>query len=130
MTQDSKTHLKINARLCGAPVTIADGEASAKLTTVEEMVADERGLVHGGFIFGLVDYAAMLAVNDPNVVLGDAQVRLSAPVSLGQEVLAIAKVIEQKGKKRVLEVSASVEGRVVMSGTMTAFVLERHVLES
>lgn len=130
MSQESKTHLKINPRLCGVPVTIADGEASAKLTTVEEMVADEQGLVHGGFIFGLVDYAAMLAVNDPYVVLGEAQVRLSAPVRLGQEVIASAKIVEHKGKKRVLEVSASVEDRVVMSGTMTAFALERHVLES
>jgi acyl-coenzyme A thioesterase PaaI-like protein len=111
MSQESKTHLKINPRLCGVPVTIMEGEASAKLVTVEEMVADDQGLVHGGFIFGLVDYAAMLAVNDPYVVLGEAQVRLSAPVRLGQEVIA------------------SVEDRIVMSGTMTAFALERHVLE-
>jgi acyl-coenzyme A thioesterase PaaI-like protein len=44
------------------------------------MAADQRGLVHGGFTFGLADYAAMVAVNDPNVVLGAAEVRFLAPV--------------------------------------------------
>lgn len=32
------------------------------------MAADEYRLVHGGFIFGLADYAVMLAINEPTVV--------------------------------------------------------------
>ena len=92
------------------------------------MPVDDRGLVHGGFVFGLVDYAAMLAVNDPNVVLGSADVRFLAPVEVGQEVLATADVVEEKGKKRTISGSARVQDREVLSGTMTAFVLEQHVL--
>ena len=41
--------------------------AVAALTTDPEMAADDRGLVHGSFTFGLADYAAMLAVNDPSL---------------------------------------------------------------
>ena len=84
--------------------------------------------LHGGFVFGLADYAAMLAVNDPNVVLGAAEVRFTAPVKVGDEVVAAAKVIEEKGKKRVIEVSAKVGEAEVLAGTLTAFVLPEHVL--
>jgi acyl-coenzyme A thioesterase PaaI-like protein len=94
------------------------------------MCADGKGLVHGGFVFGAVDYAAMLAVNDPNVVLGSAEVRFVAPVKVGETDVAVATVAESRGKKRVLDVFASVGDRKVVSGTMTAFVLEDHVLEA
>lgn len=122
------THPKIDQRLCGEPVTLSEGAATTRLTTTEEMAADEHGLVHGGFVFGLVDYAAMLAVNHPNVVLGSAEVRFTAPVKVGDVVTATATRTEQKGEKHVLEVTAAVDGKTVLRGTMTAFVLEKHVL--
>ncbi len=67
-----KTHLAIDRRLCGEPLELREGFASVELTTTREMEADSSGLVHGGFVFGLADHAAMLAVNHPNVVLGQA----------------------------------------------------------
>jgi len=93
------------------------------------MAADDRGLVHGGFVFGLADHAAMLAVNDPYVVLGSSEVRFVAPVRVGDEVVAHAEITETKGKKRVLAVRAIVGDREVLVGTLTAFVLEQHVLD-
>ncbi len=125
---EAATHLAISARLVGEPVAIDDGTASARLVTSAEMAADDRGLVHGGFVFGLADYAAMLAVNHPHVVLGSAEVRFTAPVRVGEAVVAVARVSGEKGKKRTIDVSASVEDRVVLEGTLTAFVLEQHVL--
>ncbi len=125
---DPATHLSISARLVGEPVDLEEGRASARLKTTAEMAADERGLVHGGFVFGLADYAGMLAVNDPNVVLGSADLRFVAPVEVGDEVVATASVVETKGKKRELQVSAKVGDRVVIEGTLVAFVLEQHVL--
>lgn len=122
------THLRISARLVGEPVEIAPGRAVARLRTQPEMCADERGLVHGGFTFGLADYAAMLAVNDPNVVLGAAQTRFLGPVVCGEELEATARVVEEKGKKRIVECVVS-NGKVVFEGTFTCFVLERHVLD-
>ena len=125
---EAATHLAISPRLVGEPLEIGDGTASAKLATLPEMAADEAGLVHGGFVFGLADYAGMLAVNHPNVVLGSANVRFTAPVRAGEEVVARAAVVRTKGRKRELEVSASVGDRVVLEGTLIAFVLEEHVL--
>lgn len=123
------THLAIDKRLCGEPIAIDDGKAMVRFAAAPEMGADDRGLVHGGFVFGLADYAAMLAVNHPNVVLGSADVRFIAPVRVGDEVTASATRTEHKGKKHVLKVQASVGDRVVLEGTLTAFVLDRHVLD-
>ena len=125
---EPNTHLTISRRLCGEPVALAEGTATTRFRAVEEMGADDKGLVHGGFVFGLVDYAAMLAVNDPNVVLGAAEVRFTAPVRVGDDVIAEATVTESKGKKRVLSVSAKVGDNEVLAGTLTAFVLDAHVL--
>ena len=108
---------------------VADGSATVRLVTIPEMAADARGLVHGGFVFGLADYAAMLAVNDPNVVLGAAETRFLAPVAVGQAVTAVATAGTASGRKRLLEVVASVGDRDVFRGTFTAFVLDRHVFE-
>src|SRR5579883_2053010 len=72
MSHQPRTHLAIDARLVGHPVHLADGTALVRLETTKDMAADDRSLVHGGFVFGLADYAAMLAVNEPTVVLAAA----------------------------------------------------------
>ncbi len=123
------THLGIDQRLCGEPVSLAPGAATVRFTATPEMVADARGLVHGGFVFGLADHAAMLAVNHPYVVLGSAETRFLAPVKVGDEVIASARRVEEKGRKHVLEVEARVGETRVLTGTLTAFVLDGHVLE-
>lgn len=99
-----------------------------RLATLPSMAADSAGLVHGGFVFGLADYAAMLAVNDPNVVLGAAETRFTAPVAVGEEVEAEASVQEARGRKRVVHVTCRVGEKVVLEGAFTTFVLDRHVL--
>ncbi len=123
-----QTHLGISHRLCGEPVHLAPGAATVRLTTTAEMGADAQGLVHGGFVFGLADHAAMLAVNHPNVVLGSADTRFSAPVRVGDTIIASATRTLEKGRKHVLDVEARVGESVVMTGTLTAFVLDEHVL--
>jgi len=129
------THLAIDRRLCGEPLEIAEGSAAVALLTLPEMAADDRGLIHGGFVFGLADYAAMLAVNHPNVVLGSAEVRFLKPVAVGERLVARAGVEESDGRRsRVrVEVRRGEEARceeAVMSGTFLCFTLERHVLEA
>lgn len=126
---EQRTHLGVNGRWVGVVEELGEGTSLVGLATVAEMAADERGLVHGGFTFGLADYAAMVAVNDPNVVLGGSEVRFLAPVRVGQRLVARAATEEAKGKKRLLRVSVTADGVVVLEGTFTAFVLEKHVLD-
>ena len=124
-----RTHEKIDQRLCGKPVKIEENYAEVELETTEEMAVDEKGLVHGGFIFGQADYAAMLAVNHPNVVLGGANVRFLKPVKVGEKILAIAKVVSEEGKKRIVDVVVKREDEEVFKGEFICFVLPKHVLD-
>lgn len=123
------THLAIDRRLVGEPVEMGEGRACAALVTIPEMAADGRGLVHGGFVFGLADYAAMLAVNHPHVVLGGAETRFLKPVTVGERLLARARVEETNGRKSRVAVEVLREGDAVMTGTLTCFTLDHHVLE-
>lgn len=123
------THLAISTELVGVVESIGEGTAIVTLEGTSDMAADDRGLVHGGFTFGLADFAAMVAVNDPNVVLGGSDCRFLAPVRVGQTMVARAQVESEKGRKRTVSVSVSVGDVEVLSGTLTAFVLDRHVLD-
>ena len=122
------THKTISRTLCGEPLEINDGVSKVRFKALPEMAVDEMGLVHGGFIFGLADYAAMIAVNDPNVVLGAAEVKFLKPVKVGDEVTAEAKVTVSEGKKRLVSVNVTKESVGVFEGNFTCFVLNAHVL--
>ena len=122
------THQAIDPHLCGRPVEVKQGYSHVKLDTSQVMAADRSGLVHGGFIFGLADYAAMIAVNHPNVVLGAADVKFLKPVRVGDQVAAKARVEEVQGKKQWVAVSVSAGEETIFQGMFTCFVLEKHVL--
>jgi uncharacterized protein (TIGR00369 family) len=125
-----KTHLTINQSLCGKLLSIDEGVAVVKINTTSEMVVDNHNLVHGGFIFGAADYAAMAAVNDPNVVLGSAEVKFLKPSKSGDSVILKAKVTEANGKRRRVDVEGVDEtGTIIFFGIFTCFVLEKHVFE-
>lgn len=125
-----KTHLAINQSLCGQLLSIDEGMAIVKLKTTSDMVVDDHKLVHGGFIFGAADYAAMAAVNHPNVVLRSAEVKFLKPSTSGDAVILKATVTEASGKLRRVDVEGVDEaGTKIFVGVFTCFVLEKHLLE-
>jgi len=126
---EPKTHLKTDSHLCGHVLAVGEGSAQVGWLAEPEMAVDDRGLIHGGFVFGVADYAAMLAVNDPNVVLGASDCRFLAPVEVGDSLEARAIVLEEDGKKRLVKVDVVRGEALVLSGTFTCFVLARHVLD-
>lgn len=125
----ANTHLAISSKWVGSEVEVGLGRAIAQLETQTEMCADDAGLIHGGFTFGLADYCAMLAVNDPHVVLGSAETRFLAPVRCGELMVATAEVVDAQGKKRQVDCRVEVGDRKVFEGRFTCFVLERHIFE-
>lgn len=129
---DPRTHPSIDRRLCGEPIELREGAARVAFTGLPEMAADDhggRGLVHGGFVFGLADYAAMLAVNHPHVVLAGAEVRFLKPVAVGERLVAEAKIEETDGRKSLVRVEVFRDGEAVMTGDFRCVTLGRHVLE-
>lgn len=122
------THHAINQELCGHPLHVEEGNSQIELITTRQMAADDSGLVHGGFIFGLADYAAMLAVNHPNVVLGAAETKFLKPVRVGEVVKAHAKIKSISGKKQMVSVRVDRLHEQVFEGEFTCFILDRHIL--
>ncbi|MGH7314106.1 MAG: PaaI family thioesterase [Candidatus Rokuibacteriota bacterium] len=124
-----QTHVRIDARLCGRPLELSPGRARVALDTSPEMAADERGLVHGGFTFGLADYAAMLAVNEPHVVLASAETKFLGPVVTGDRLEAEAHVERSDGRKRWIKVVVRRAGTPVLEGQFLAVVPGGHILD-
>ncbi len=86
--------------------------------------------MHGGFTFGLADYAGMLAVNEPTVVLGSAQVKFLGPVIAGDRVEAEAAVERSEGRKRWVKVIVRGDGRPVLEAELLAVVPDTHILDA
>ena len=126
-----KTHLAVSEDLVGKAERIESGNfARVSLTVDSRMRADEKGLIHGGFTFGLADFAAMVAVNDPFVVLLSSQVQFLKPVVTGESLTAVAEVLETDGKKRKVRcVVVNQDREKVLEGEFLCLVLNRHVLE-
>lgn len=123
-----KTHERINHDLSGEIIKLEKGYAEVKLEITPEMIADDKGLVHGGFIFSSCDFAAMVAVNEPNVVLVASDCQFLSPVKYGDVVNVIAKVRHKEGRKRNIKVTAFVYDIKVFDGEFKTVVTERHVL--
>ncbi|CCH50416.1 PaaI family thioesterase [Pseudodesulfovibrio piezophilus] len=123
-----QTHHTIDRTLCGEPIMVENGTSHVRMECTEEMGADSSGLIHGGFIFGLADYAAMLAVNHPNVVLGAAETRFLKPSRIGNTLVAKAHDTTPHERKHTVHVDVFCEDEQVFTGTFTCFVTPNHIL--
>ena len=124
-----QTHEKVNADLNGEIIKLERGYVEVRLTTTVDMLADEIGLIHGGFIFSAADYAAMLAVNERNVVLVASDCQFLSPVKFHDEVNIIARVRHKEGRKRNVHVECYVLDIKVFEGEFKTVVTDRHVLK-
>lgn len=124
-----KTHLNIDGSLCGDVVRIEEGFAHIRLATTAQMAADAEGLIHGGFIFGAADFAAMCAVNEPNVVLAASECRFTAPSQVGDTIDFEARVSDREGSKARVEVTGRSGEKGVFTGSFKTIVTKEHVLK-
>ncbi|CAI6163490.1 MAG: Transcription factor FapR [uncultured Sulfurimonas sp.] len=123
------THERVNNDLCGEVLVLERGYVETRLRTIPEMLADDIGLIHGGFIFGAADYAAMLAVNEKNVVLVASTCQFFSPVKFHDEVKFVARVRHKEGRKRNVNVEGYVLDIKVFEGEFKTVVTEHHVLK-
>ncbi|MFX1339836.1 MAG: hotdog domain-containing protein [Promethearchaeota archaeon] len=122
------THLQINNKFSGDIIKLKQDFSKVKLQTTSEMRVDKMGLIHGGFIFCLADFAAMVAINHPNVVLGGANVKFLKPVKVGDVLTAEAQVSNIEGKKSVVHVNINRLDDIVFSGEFICFTPENYIL--
>lgn len=125
-----QTHRNIDERFSGKCLDLISGKRSlVSLKTEDFMKTDEKGLVHGGFTFSVADYAAMTAVNHPNVVLSTAEVKFTTPVKVGETLIAKAHVYRHIKNKYHVKVEVFRDEKVVFIGIFLCIVLGSHVLD-
>lgn len=126
--ENLNTHTKIDYLYSGILSKLEAGYAKVVLETIEAMRADDLGLIHGGFIFSAADYAAMAAVNEPNVVLASSTCLFLSPVRLGDTVTFEATEHQKEGRKRTVSVKGYVYDIKVFEGEFKTVVTDTHVL--
>ncbi len=125
-----RTHKNIDERFSGRCLDLIPGKRSiVSLKTEDFMKVDEKGLVHGGFTFSVADYAAMTAVNHPNVVLLKALVKFTSPVKVGDTLIAKARLYKHQNNRYYIRVEVFVEEKKVLEGKFVCLVLKSHVLD-
>lgn len=123
-----KTHDLLSQSLCGILEDLQDGYAKVKLVTTEEMIVDKKGLIHSGFIFSSANFAAVAAINKPNVVLAVSRCNFLSPLKVEDEVIFEATAIHNTTRKRDVKVVGTMNGIKVFEGEFSIVVLEKHVL--
>lgn len=128
--EDLKTHDKIRTNLCGTIIKLDNGYSKTTLQTTKEMVLDDLGLIHSGFIFGAADYAAAVAVNEANVVVIGSRSSFLAPAKLNDLIEFEAKAKFEDSRKREIKVVAKINDIRIYEGTFHAVVLEQHIFKT
>lgn len=130
LNDDIKTHQKIKSTLVGNLVELAKNTSKVVLQTTNEMSVDEFGLVHSGFLFGSAEYAAVAAVNEPNVVIIGCRSKFFAPAKVGDLINFEAKGRFEDARKREIKVVGMINEIKVFEGIFQAVLLERHILQT
>jgi len=130
LNDDLKTHIKIKSTLVGNLTELSKNNSKVLLQTTHEMAVDELGLVHNGFIFGSAEYAAVAAVNEPNVVIIGCRAKFFAPAKVGDIINFEAKGRFEDARKREIKVIGMINEIKVFEGLFQAVLLEHHILQT
>ena len=128
--EDLQTHSKIRSNLCGTIIKLEAGSSKTTLQTTKEMSVDDLGLIHSGFVFGAADYAAVVAVNEPNVVIIGSRSKFLAPAKVDDLIEFVAKAKFEDSRKREIKVTGHINDIKVYEGLFNAVVLEQHIFKT
>ncbi|NLC27359.1 MAG: PaaI family thioesterase [Campylobacteraceae bacterium] len=124
-----KTHQQVKSSLLGSLVLLDRGHSKVNLLTTANMVIDELGLVHSGFVFSSADYAAATAVNEEHVVIIGARTSFLAPAKVGDLIEFEAKSKFEDSRKREITVTGKINDIKIFEGIFHAVVLEKHIFK-
>lgn len=124
-----KTHQRTKSNLFGNLITLDRGHSKVNLLTTIDMVVDELGLIHSGFIFSSADYAAATAVNEEHVVIIGARTSFLAPAKVGDLIEFEAKAKFEDSRKREITVTGKINDIKIFEGIFHAVVLDKHIFK-
>ncbi len=124
------THTKIKSTLVGNIVQLQKGYTRVLLEPTYEMVVDDFGLIHSGFLFGSAEYAAIACINEENVVIIASSCKFFAPAKLGNTIEFEAKSITSNARKREVTVIGTINHIKIFEATFQAVILENHIFKT
>lgn len=130
LNDDLLTHSKIRSTLVGNLTELKKGFSKVVLQTTQEMIVDDFGLIHNGFIFGSAEYAAVASINEENVVVIGCRSKFFAPAKLGDIIEFEAKGRFEEARKREIKVVGKINEIKVFEGVYQAILLEKHILQT
>ncbi len=126
---EQKVRLHASRQWVGEPLLIKDGYSEVELFVFSEMAVDERGMVNNGFIFGLGEYAAVLAINMDFVFVERAEIEFLKPVRIGERLEAVARKVDEDNGLITVNVVVSDSSEEIMRGNYFCRLHEEHLLD-
>ncbi len=123
-----RTHNRINGELCGRIVELKPGYSKVSLKTTTEMIADDKELIHSGFLFCAASFAAVACVNDPYAFLLSSEITFLSPAKNKDMIIFEAYEKYQNGRKREIEVKGFLDEIKILKGSFTILIFEEHIL--
>lgn len=125
-----KTSNAIKLNLNGTTTFLEKNHAKTRFYTNADMVADDDGLIHTGFIFSAANYAALVAINEEFCVTIGARIHFYGAIKLGDVVEFEAKAHFDESRKREVRVMGKTKDIKIFEGTFQLVTLEEHIFEA
>jgi len=129
LNEELITHTKVKSTFVGNLTEFKKGFAKVVLQTTHDMIVDEFGLIHSGFIFGAAEYAAVASINEENIIVIGCRAKFFAPAKLGDFIEFEAKGRFEEARKREIKVIGRINDIKVFEGIFHAILLEKHILK-
>ncbi|HEY8345387.1 MAG TPA: transcription factor FapR [Bacillota bacterium] len=101
-----------------------DQEGLSLLDTTEEMGIGQTKIVRGHVLFAQANSLANTIVDADVALTGAAQIKFTAPVRVGERVLAKARVVKSKGRKKEVEIIMKTKRGLVFQGMFEVYCLD------
>ena len=124
-----RTHKQLDPIYVGHIESLSEGHCIVSFVTTEMMKADNEKMVHSGFLSMSAEYAALCAVNEPNVMMFHMDATYFACARVGDEVMFEARVRHVEGRKREIDVVGKIDSIKIYSCRATVVIPEYHPLK-
>lgn len=124
-----ETCTAINTELCGVIVDLDENTAKLQLKITAELISDQEGLAHNGFIYSAAAYVAQAAINKKNTCVIGSKTSFYAPAKVGDELNFEANAKFDNSKKREVNVKAYIREICVFEGLFQIIVTDEHILK-
>lgn len=124
------TSPEINPSLCGTIAELSKSYAKCILPTTPDMIVDNDGLIHSGFVFAAANYAAQAAINKEFSILISSKSNFYAPLKFGDTLVIEAQALfDENSKKREVKLIGHVNDIKVFEGNMQIIVTDEHIFK-